>query len=367
MMASIERIDDCLRIAGESVSTTLPAQAAVYGAGSMGRRVAQALQARGVTVHALLDRSRSGTDAASGLALVHPDAWFASPQAASAAVVMGIHNPAHDSEAIIRQLEASGARVISLVELVNILGESLPGTYWLAPREVYRRCADAIRRAESRLEDHESRVLYRAVLAARLTGRSAEPIVPERDAYFPRHAALLPQNVRLIDCGAYVGDTLRMLAQRDVEFGQSVAMEPDASNYAQLVAAVRELQLPVLCLPCAVDAGHRVASYAATGDGASRLSDAGGTTVVCLGIDQALQGHVPNVIKMDIEGAEPAALEGARETIARHRPLLAISVYHEPEHLWSILNQIDGWGLGYRFTLHAHSYNTFDIVLYARP
>ena len=35
-------------------------------------------------------------------------------------------------------------------------------------------------------------------------------------------------------------------------------------------------------------------------------------------------------IKMDIEGAEPKALRGGRETIAKWRPRLAISVYHQP-------------------------------------
>ena len=39
---------------------------------------------------------------------------------------------------------------------------------------------------------------------------------------------------------------------------------------------------------------------------------------------------------MDIEGAELDALNGAKATIRKHLPKLAVCLYHVQEHLWEI-------------------------------
>ena len=56
-------------------------------------------------------------------------------------------------------------------------------------------------------------------------------------------------------------------------------------------------------------------------------------------------------IKMDIEGAELSALQGAKETLRIFRPDLAIAVYHSLPDFWRIPQYLDELGLGYRFYL----------------
>jgi hypothetical protein len=53
-------------------------------------------------------------------------------------------------------------------------------------------------------------------------------------------------------------------------------------------------------------------------------------------------------IKMDIEGSEYRALEGARNTIARFHPRLAIAAYHLPTDNQSIPQLVQSIWPGYR-------------------
>ena len=66
-------------------------------------------------------------------------------------------------------------------------------------------------------------------------------------------------------------------------------------------------------------------------------------------IDRAAQDlFIPDFIKMDIEGAEDQALEGASKTLAEHRPNLIIEVHgtDKEERCVSILREF-----GYRMTI----------------
>lgn len=71
-------------------------------------------------------------------------------------------------------------------------------------------------------------------------------------------------------------------------------------------------------------------------------------------------------IKMDIEGAETSALEGAAETIKKFKPKLAICIYHSLEDFFRIPQFIDGLGLGYKFYIDHFTHADGETVLYAK-
>jgi FkbM family methyltransferase len=80
----------------------------------------------------------------------------------------------------------------------------------------------------------------------------------------------------------------------------------------------------------------------------------GAAEVKTISIDDAVRDrNLPRVdfIKMDIEGAELAALKGAMNTLARFRPSLAVCVYHKPNDWVEIPLFIHSLNLGYRMWL----------------
>jgi FkbM family methyltransferase len=78
-------------------------------------------------------------------------------------------------------------------------------------------------------------------------------------------------------------------------------------------------------------------------------------------------GDIPRVdfLKMDIEGYELAALQGAEKTLCRFKPRLAISIYHSFFDFFKIPLFVHSLDLGYRFYLDHYSIHSEETVLYA--
>ena len=84
--------------------------------------------------------------------------------------------------------------------------------------------------------------------------------------------------------------------------------------------------------------------------------------------DFVKDNNIPRVdfIKMDIEGAEPFALNGAVETIKRFKPKLAIAIYHSMDDFVNIPEWITGLNLGYKLYLGHYTIHSEETILFAK-
>ena len=213
----------------------------------------------------------------------------------------------------------------------------LPNFLWERPG-YYAEHAEEVSRGRALL-DAAGREEFDRQMRLRMGDVSGQVIDPGVE-YFPRDLFQLTRHEVFIDCGAYDGDTIAEFRRATSDqFDHIVAFEPDPENFAALKSTVNgdpriDLQ------PYATDSRRKSVRFAVGGTSA-RISSAGTCEVQAITLDEALHGIAPTYMKFDIEGSEPDALEGGRETISRHRPKMAVCVYHAPDHLWSLPSPVE--------------------------
>ena len=174
-----------------------------------------------------------------------------------------------------------------------------------------------------------------------------------------------------VDCGAYTGDTAEQLIRKNPAFSKIIAIEADPQNFERLSKWVGTLDSRIAskisALNTAVGATRGQLRFQANGTDGARLATDGNVAVDCIPIDDLAPAAAATFIKMDIEGAELDALEGARRSIQADRPILSICAYHKQDDLWRIPLFISTMVEDYRFFLRPHEADGKELVCYAVP
>jgi FkbM family methyltransferase len=236
----------------------------------------------------------------------------------------------------------------------------------------YRSRREDLESALDLFEDEVSRTQFLGHLGWRaLRDDRALPVGVLEDQYFCSELVSLKEDECLVDGGAFDGDTLRaFLRERCEDFARIHAVEPDPASFASLCTFVQKLPAEVsrriFTYEAAMGMGTGTVHIQSQGNHLSTLGEQG-TPVNTLAVDD-LPGDQPiTFIKFDLEGSERAALAGARRTIARDRPVVAVAVYHHPADLFELPLMAKDLCPDYRFHLRTHNRFGLDVVLYAIP
>lgn len=234
--------------------------------------------------------------------------------------------------------------------------------------EDLRRHEDRISEAFRLFDDPKSRELFIRRLALVASGYEynsyrhfldtfSEPVLrfgyesPERFTaggsyfYFTNDVFRLREDEVLVDGGAYDGDSaaefVRACARRRVSYRHIYCFEPDPGNYQRLCANTSGYR-HVTCFRFGLWSHRSAQRFVSSGriDAFGARIQEGGrpadTLIETAGIDELLPDEAVSLIKMDVEGAETEALRGAETAIRKHKPRLAVSVYHRTSDLYDL-------------------------------
>ena len=291
-------------------------------------------------------------------------------------VIIGLGNPQADIKFVTNQLELFGFQIINPIQFAVCAFNSghTFENYWLTgDLSVYKQNREAIELAKSMLSDTLSMNIFDDILNYRKNGKIGQ--LPEKlDSRIQYLAPDLPwggfleRGVKVLDCGAFDGDTFENFRDLGVKIDYWNFVEPDEANFKKIQEKyLHSLRNVAYTHAGVTNVNGQFGFETNTNGNGSKFSQTAEKMVRSICIDQLVDSPFINFLKFDIEGEELNALKGAENTIKINRPIMAISIYHKPSHHWEILNYLSTFHTQYSYFLRVHGEQTFDTILYCMP
>ncbi|WP_177917539.1 FkbM family methyltransferase [uncultured Eubacterium sp.] len=189
-------------------------------------------------------------------------------------------------------------------------------------------------KAYSLLSDEESRKTYRDILNFKVSGKIEYLLSSfcDKDKVYS-DILKLKNDEEIIDLGAYDGDTIREFTKAtNGKYRHITALEPDSKSYKKLIKNTDGMP-NITALNMGAWSKKDTLIFSADAGRNSKLSSEG-TSIEVTDVDSL--NLAPTFIKMDIEGSEMRALEGAEKTIKTYMPKLYVCAYHRNEDLFAL-------------------------------
>jgi len=199
------------------------------------------------------------------------------------------------------------------------------------------------------LSDEKSKEVYKAALKFKLT-EDYHYLLDVKDdlkkQYFDEVVKFSNEEV-FVDCGGYTGDTIEAFIKAvDGKFKQIYSFEPDGKNYKILTEYINTLE---------------------TKEEKKESADGGeGEEVKVAAISDVID-QAPTYIKMDVQTFETYALLGVMDDIIKHKPKLAICIYHKFSDLWDLPLLLKLWVPEYELFMRHYDCTQEETVIYALP
>lgn len=213
-------------------------------------------------------------------------------------------------------------------------------------------------------------LLAKGVEENRIYSMSPYMFATQSEQYFNPDFMKFDDEEVFVDAGSCDMSTSLKLKGHCNNLKRVYAFEPDPSNYKVCMRiAAEKIGIDVAKIYCKGTWSENTTLYFDSScDGASHISERGACSIEVTAIDDVIDPKDKvSFIKMDVEGAELESLRGAKETILKDKPKLAVCIYHKPEDMYEIPYYIKKLVPQYKLYLRHHSNGDGETVLYAMP
>lgn len=210
-------------------------------------------------------------------------------------------------------------------------------------------------RAYNLLADEKSKSDFVDVLNFKVSGK-IEYLFSCQSEKEELYRTILPlnDNETIVDLGAYDGDTIReFLSVTNGKYRKIYAFEPDEKNFRKLCKKMEALDKIERYNLGAWDKKETLYFQKKAGRNSHQSTE--GIPMNFDSVDNVIEDNV-TFIKMDIEGAEYKAINGARKTIERCKPKLYICAYHRNEDAFALPLLINEICSDYKIYYRHHPY-----------
>lgn len=267
-----------------------------------------------------------------------------------------------------RHLSGAAIRHLDYFAFHKHSGFDLPPVrFWGDFKKEYKDNQEKYRWVESRLSDADSLLTFRKIINFRLSGNLSymEGFSDrQKEQYFENFLELKTTGEVFVDIGGYDGYTSLEFIRRCPDYDAVYFFEPNAVNMA--LAKENLCGHDNVCFfQMGLSNQAETLYFSSEGSVFSQSKD-GNVAVNVDTLDRLVDGKV-TFIKMDIEGAEGKALEGARDKIKADHPILAICVYHRHADLRIIPEQVLSMRDDYRVYLRHYTEGVVETVMFFVP
>lgn len=267
-----------------------------------------------------------------------------------------------------KRLDAKGLKNLDYFAFLNLAKFDLtPIRFNEGFREEFQANQSEYEWAHDILSDSESKKIFEKLVLFRYDNDIShlnEFTQREDVQYFEQFLKLNKEGESFVDVGGYDGFTSLEFIKHCPDFRTIDLFEPDHLNFER---CKRELSpYPnVYFHPIGLSDQRRTVKFDISGS-ASRITDDGSIIINVDRLDDVITNK-PTFVKMDIEGAEAEAIEGAKNIILSSHPRLAISAYHSAGDFWRIPKQILSIRDDYNIYMRHYTECIYETVLFFIP